>query len=186
MFVHVWNSVWSNRNVKFHFHFTCARPLFRVLQTQDFANKSCTWIEAAPKSWKIAHKPQRLYTTLRYYYPRPRQYQLSYFPRHIDLKLGLQPQPRSKCCRLRKYRPILTWPRVIMYTYIGVYVTTVVSVVDLCVIDIACFLWRESYFFRFRKSACNIANGRGQILHARSSPWLLGAVEGEGICEAQR
>ena len=40
-------------------------------QTQDFAykppsNKSYTWIEAAPKNWKIAHKPRLLYTTLRY------------------------------------------------------------------------------------------------------------------------
>ena len=29
-------------------------------------HKSRTWIEAAPKSWKIAHKPRLLYTTLRY------------------------------------------------------------------------------------------------------------------------
>ena len=45
----------------------------RVLQTQDFAykppsNKSRTWIKAAPKSWKIAHKPMLSYTTLRLSY----------------------------------------------------------------------------------------------------------------------
>ena len=65
------NFFWNNRNLKFHFHFTCARPLLRLLQTQDFANKppshkSGTWIEAAPKSWKIAHMLRLFYTTLRY------------------------------------------------------------------------------------------------------------------------
>ena len=47
-----------------------ARLLSRVLQTENIAykppsNTSRTWIETEPKSWKIAHKPRLLYTTLR-------------------------------------------------------------------------------------------------------------------------
>ena len=70
LFTSTFEKNWNNRNVKFHLHFTCARPLLRVLQTEDFAykppsNKSRTWTEAAPKSWNM-HKPRLLYTTLRY------------------------------------------------------------------------------------------------------------------------
>ena len=61
----------NTRNIKSHFPFTCSGPILPVLQTQNIAynpasNKSRTWIEAAPKSWKITHNPRLLYKTLRY------------------------------------------------------------------------------------------------------------------------
>ena len=55
--------IWNNRNVKFHFHFTFARRFYgfcrlRILHISRPQIKNCTWTEATPKSWKIAHKPR--------------------------------------------------------------------------------------------------------------------------------